>query len=153
PPADRADTAEKPRLPEPGRGAQPPALLDVAVHVAGSDSGVDHYVATFRLLASPGEMPFRFKLAEPAQLVGVSLSARRVAPLESGREYIVAPLPEEPPRQETSGSETVAVEYRLPAKMHWGPNSRPLLLPEPDCRVLGTRLDLVLPRDVRLSGP
>lgn len=146
---------QSPGVPRPGSaGLAAPVSLAVTAEVSGIHGGYDRYIAAYRLEPLSGDDAFVWNLPESAELIGASLDGRRVTPLVYGTRYSVTALPA-PRAGAARPGETakLAIEYRVGAAMHLGPNRRPLVLPECDRPVVQFAIDLVLPDGVRLQAP
>jgi hypothetical protein len=129
-----------------------PVSLDVRLRVSDLSTGFDHYLAKVRLPALDDRLSFHWVLAEPAELIGVSVGGRQVVPLVQNRSYSIDSLPIVAENRQPGDFLVAEIEYRVPAAMHMGPNSRKLVLPVPAGPVLYFGLELVIPERVRLAG-
>ena len=125
-----------------------PVSLDVRLRVSDLSTGFDHYLARVRLPAADDRLNFHWVLAEPAELIGVSVEGRQVAPLVQNRSYSIEALPITAENRQPGETLAAEIEYRVPATMHAGPNSRKLVWPVPTGPVLRFRLELVIPERV-----
>jgi hypothetical protein len=155
--ADRALSTEEQNHADPPSALPPlsasPVSLELAAEATAPTLGFDHYVATYRMARQNGTASFEWRLPHPAELIGVEVEGRPVIPFDRGAVYSVSALPSAPDNGAPPGADmTVAIEYRVPAAIGIGPNSRPLLVPETDRPVLHFDLALHIPQDVRLGS-
>src|SRR5262245_14125277 len=141
-----------PQLASPPASASP-VSLEVILRATAPTLGFDHYVAKFRMPRQGERDSFEWSLPHPAELIGVEIDGRAVIPFDRGTAWSVTGLPA--PSDGSAPSRavmTVAIEYRAPARMHRGPDFRPLLVPATDRPVLHTEVALDVPPDVRLGS-
>ncbi|HEY2250156.1 MAG TPA: hypothetical protein VGH74_03805, partial [Planctomycetaceae bacterium] len=169
-PADfRPDPPSEPETPATGPMAtgplapatrELPVSLSVSLQVSDLSTGFDHYRARVRLPVVDDRLTFRWVLAQPAELTGVTVDGRQVAPLNRNGSYSIEDLPvvagnREPveiPEKSLEKISVVELEYRVPAMLHAGRNSRKLLLPVPAGPVLQFELDLAVSDRIRLAA-
>ncbi len=149
PPSEPESTAVKS---VPPGSLELPVALEIKLRVSDLSNGFDHYRARFRLAAVEELPTFRWTLAEPAELIGVTVEGHRVVPLTRDGSYAIEYFPIRAESRQPGHVLVVELEYRVPAAMRAGPNFRNLMLPVPSGPVLRFDLDLVVPDDVRLTG-
>jgi hypothetical protein len=124
--------------------------LSVTARISGTSSGFDECRAELRAAAWDGSHPLRFRLDAPAELMAVSVEGHRLATVADQRVYtITAPGPE---ASFNSPGNAIVIEYRVPAGLRRGLNSRKLLFPVAEGEILRFDLALIVPEHLRLVG-
>ena len=127
-----------------------PMSLHVTAKISGSSSGFDEYKAEIDLAAWDESRPLRFRFDEPVELAAASVGSHRLAPDGDQRTWTIAyPSAGLTP---DSGDRIIEIEYRVPASLHRGPNSRQLSFPVLEGELLRFDLTLVVPEQLRLAG-
>lgn len=84
------------------------AFLELHSILNDDEHGYDVHRATFEVLQPARSRLFRFRLAEPAELLAVELDNRRIIPTARGLDYELPQLPEQ-------ASNLIRIDYRTPA--------------------------------------
>jgi hypothetical protein len=129
-----------------------PMSLHVTAKISGSSSGFDEYRAEIGLAAWNESHPLRFRFEEPLELTAASVGGRRVAADRDQRTWTIAYPSTSTGVTPPLGDQVIEIEYRVPATLHGGPNSRRLSFPVLEGDLLRFDLTLVVPDNLRLAG-